>query len=156
MTELCESSKDSVKTSTARQFTELVKLMKTLDGNSMDKIHKISSVTLRYIIPSVTLGYMISENYIYSVCILNFEFKICKHGVVLSRSLMEAYTCIMRSYHKISCDIPSTKLTVTIWLKYFWKWCFFKLIHIFFYFEIHFCYLHILLYLLRNALLLFI
>jgi len=40
MTDLCESSKDSVKTSTARQFTELVKLMKTLDGNSMDKIHK--------------------------------------------------------------------------------------------------------------------
>ena len=40
MTELCESSKDSVKTSTAKQFTELVKLMKTLDGNSMDKIHK--------------------------------------------------------------------------------------------------------------------
>jgi hypothetical protein len=35
MTELCESSKDSVKTSTARQFTELVKLMKTLDGNSL-------------------------------------------------------------------------------------------------------------------------
>jgi hypothetical protein len=54
--------------------------------------YMISSVTLRYIIPSVTLGYTISENYIYSVCILNFEFKICKHGVVLSRSLMESFS----------------------------------------------------------------
>ncbi|VDI44373.1 Hypothetical predicted protein [Mytilus galloprovincialis] len=38
--EFCELSKDAVKVSTAKQFTELVRLMKTLDSDSMESVHK--------------------------------------------------------------------------------------------------------------------
>ncbi|XP_063426893.1 apolipophorins-like [Mytilus trossulus] len=40
LTEFCELSKDAVKVSTAKQFTELVRLMKTLDSDSMESVHK--------------------------------------------------------------------------------------------------------------------
>ncbi|VDI44444.1 Hypothetical predicted protein [Mytilus galloprovincialis] len=40
LTEFCELSKDTVKVSTAKQFTELVRLMKTLDSDSMESVHK--------------------------------------------------------------------------------------------------------------------
>ncbi|XP_076095776.1 uncharacterized protein LOC143066849 [Mytilus galloprovincialis] len=38
--EFCELSRDALKVSTAKQFTELVRLMKTLDSDSMESVHK--------------------------------------------------------------------------------------------------------------------